>query len=121
MNNKPIVVDFCNPRQVPIKTSKADTIIKDLVRRGFGGVGPTPTIVYHLCKSPESQMTISSVVSDIRTVYLPVTQYKDEDTMSKNEGNPPEDVKQLELARDIKDLDLSRAQTIAYILPFVYL
>lgn len=44
VNNKPIVGNFRYPRQVPIKTSKAETISKDLVRRGFRGIGPT--VVY---------------------------------------------------------------------------
>ena len=44
VNGRPIVNNFRYPRQVPIKTSKADAISKDLVRRGFRGVGPT--VVY---------------------------------------------------------------------------
>lgn len=44
MNNKPIVSKFRYPRQVPVKTPKADVISKDLVRRGFRSVGPT--VVY---------------------------------------------------------------------------
>ncbi|KAL0404072.1 UNVERIFIED_CONTAM: putative GMP synthase [glutamine-hydrolyzing] [Sesamum radiatum] len=35
---------FRYPRQVPVKTPKADVISKDLVRRGFRSVGPT--IIY---------------------------------------------------------------------------
>ncbi|XP_058195796.1 uncharacterized protein LOC131312080 [Rhododendron vialii] len=41
VNHNPTVNQFRYPRQVPIKTSKADAISKDLVRRGFRGVGPT--------------------------------------------------------------------------------
>lgn len=44
MNHKPIASKFRYPRQVPVKTPKADVISKDLVRRGFRGVGPT--VVY---------------------------------------------------------------------------
>lgn len=44
VNQNPTVNQFRYPRQVPIKTSKADAISKDLVRRGFRGVGPT--VVY---------------------------------------------------------------------------
>ncbi|KAL9244735.1 hypothetical protein vseg_018474 [Gypsophila vaccaria] len=44
MNHKPIVNKFRYSRQVPVKTSKAEVISKDLVRRGFRGVGPT--VVY---------------------------------------------------------------------------
>lgn len=41
MNHKPLVNKFRYPRQVPVKTSKAEAISKDLVKRGFRGVGPT--------------------------------------------------------------------------------
>lgn len=41
MNYKPIVCEFRYPRQVPVRTAKADVISKDLVRRGFRSVGPT--------------------------------------------------------------------------------
>lgn len=41
VNNSPIVGRFRYQRQVPVRTSKADLVSKDLVRRGFRGVGPT--------------------------------------------------------------------------------
>uniref|UniRef100_A0ACD5UIQ7 Uncharacterized protein n=1 Tax=Avena sativa TaxID=4498 RepID=A0ACD5UIQ7_AVESA len=41
LNHKPIASKFRYPRQVPVKSPKADTISKDMVRRGFRGVGPT--------------------------------------------------------------------------------
>jgi len=41
VNHKPITSRFRYPRQVPVKTPKADVISKDLVRRGFRSVGPT--------------------------------------------------------------------------------
>ncbi|XP_071725337.1 uncharacterized protein [Rutidosis leptorrhynchoides] len=41
VNNKPIISRFRYPRNVPVKTPKADAISKDLVRRGFRSVGPT--------------------------------------------------------------------------------
>ncbi|KAI4335550.1 hypothetical protein L6164_014187 [Bauhinia variegata] len=44
VNHKAIVSRFRYPRQVPVKTPKADVISKDMVRRGFRGVGPT--VVY---------------------------------------------------------------------------
>lgn len=40
VNHKPITSRFRYPRQVPVKTPKADVISKDLVRRGFRSVGP---------------------------------------------------------------------------------
>lgn len=44
VNHKPIVSQFRYPRQVPVKTPKAEFISKDLVKRGFRSVGPT--IIY---------------------------------------------------------------------------
>ncbi|KAG1364379.1 hypothetical protein COCNU_11G012060 [Cocos nucifera] len=41
VNHKPIMSRFRYPRQVPVKTPKADVISKDLVRRGFRSVGPS--------------------------------------------------------------------------------
>lgn len=41
LNHKPLLSKFRYPRQVPVKSPKADTISKDMVRRGFRGVGPT--------------------------------------------------------------------------------
>ncbi|CAJ1951419.1 unnamed protein product [Sphenostylis stenocarpa] len=41
VNHKPIVSQFKYPRQVPVKSPKAEVVSKDLVRRGFRSVGPT--------------------------------------------------------------------------------
>ncbi|XP_019427103.1 PREDICTED: uncharacterized protein LOC109335420 [Lupinus angustifolius] len=41
VNHKPIVSQFRYPRQVPVKSPKAEFISKDLVKRGFRSVGPT--------------------------------------------------------------------------------
>ncbi|XP_066370317.1 uncharacterized protein [Miscanthus floridulus] len=41
LNHKPIMSKFRYPRQVPVKSPKADTISKYMMRRGFRGVGPT--------------------------------------------------------------------------------
>ncbi|KAH7547480.1 uncharacterized protein LOC107407231 [Ziziphus jujuba] len=41
VNHKPIIGQFRYPRQVPVKTPKAEVISKDLVKRGFRSVGPT--------------------------------------------------------------------------------
>uniref|UniRef100_A0ACD5ZGU0 Uncharacterized protein n=1 Tax=Avena sativa TaxID=4498 RepID=A0ACD5ZGU0_AVESA len=41
LNHKPIASKFRYPRQVPVKSPKADSISKDMVRKGFRGVGPT--------------------------------------------------------------------------------
>ena len=41
VGHNPIVSQFRYPRQVPVKSPKAEFISKDLVRRGFRSVGPT--------------------------------------------------------------------------------
>ncbi|KAI5070329.1 hypothetical protein GOP47_0014672 [Adiantum capillus-veneris] len=44
VNKQPMVNNYRYPKQVPVKTSKAEFISKDLVKRGFRFVGPT--IIY---------------------------------------------------------------------------
>ncbi|KAL5978717.1 hypothetical protein ACLOJK_029834 [Asimina triloba] len=41
VNNKPISTQYKSCRKIPVKTSKSETISKDMVRRGFRFVGPT--------------------------------------------------------------------------------
>ncbi|VAI92951.1 uncharacterized protein LOC119335601 [Triticum dicoccoides] len=41
LNHKPVVSKIRYPRQVPVKSPKADMMSKDMVRRGLRGVGPT--------------------------------------------------------------------------------
>lgn len=55
VNHKPLISKFRYPRQVPVKTPKADVISKDLVRRGFRSVGPT--VVY-------SFMQVAGITND---------------------------------------------------------
>ncbi|KAH6800771.1 DNA glycosylase superfamily protein [Perilla frutescens var. hirtella] len=106
VNYKTIVGNFRYPRQVPIKTSKADTISKDLVRRGFRGVGPT--VVYsfmqvagitndHLISCFRHQDCIAH--SELRDKNVGIT--------TKNEAKAPPDVLELELVSDIDDLSLT--------------
>ncbi|KAL2242761.1 UNVERIFIED_CONTAM: DNA-3-methyladenine glycosylase 1 [Sesamum indicum] len=106
VNYKPIVGNFRYPRQVPIRTSKADTISKDLVRRGFRGVGPT--VVYSFMQV--AGITNDHLISCFRhhdCVIAGDLRDKNEDVTSKHEGKPPEDIMELELVRDIDDLSLS--------------
>ncbi|KAK4395408.1 DNA-3-methyladenine glycosylase 1 [Sesamum angolense] len=106
VNYKPIVGNFRYPRQVPIRTSKADTISKDLVRRGFRGVGPT--VVYSFMQV--AGITNDHLISCFRhhdCVIAGDLKDKNEDETSKDEGKPPEDIMELELVRDIDDLSLS--------------
>ena len=62
VNHRPILSTFRYPRQIPVKTSKADAISKDLVRRGFRSVGPT--VVYTFMQV--SGMTNDHLVSCYR-------------------------------------------------------
>ncbi|KAI3904910.1 hypothetical protein MKW98_007613 [Papaver atlanticum] len=41
VNNKPISTQYKSSHKIAVKTSKSETISKDMVRRGFRGVGPT--------------------------------------------------------------------------------
>ncbi|KAM0930460.1 hypothetical protein ACQ4PT_001133 [Festuca glaucescens] len=62
LNHKPIISKFRYPRQVPVKSPKADTISKDMVRRGFRGVGPT--VVYSFMQA--AGLTNDHIVSCFR-------------------------------------------------------
>ena len=62
VNYKPIVSKFRYPRQVPVKTPKADVISKDLVKRGFRSVGPT--VIYSFMQS--SGLTNDHLISCFR-------------------------------------------------------
>ncbi|KAK1278251.1 hypothetical protein QJS04_geneDACA022717 [Acorus gramineus] len=41
VNHKPIVTQYKSCRKIPVKTSKSESISKELVKRGFRYVGPT--------------------------------------------------------------------------------
>jgi DNA-3-methyladenine glycosylase I len=41
VNNKPLSPGYKYSRKIPVKTSKSESISKDMVRRGFRFVGPT--------------------------------------------------------------------------------
>lgn len=41
VNHKPITTQYKSCRKIPVKTSKSETMSKDMVRRGFRFVGPT--------------------------------------------------------------------------------
>lgn len=41
VNNKPITTQYKQCNKIPVKTSKSESISKDMVRRGFRNVGPT--------------------------------------------------------------------------------
>ncbi|KAG6475466.1 hypothetical protein ZIOFF_064686 [Zingiber officinale] len=62
VNHKPIVNKFRYQRHVPVKTSKADVISKDLVRRGLRSV--SPTVIYSFMQA--AGLTNDHVVSCFR-------------------------------------------------------
>ncbi|XP_020600110.1 uncharacterized protein LOC110039407 [Phalaenopsis equestris] len=62
VNQKPITSRFRYPRQVPVKTPKADSISKDMVRRGFRCVGPT--VIYSFMQT--AGMTNDHLISCYR-------------------------------------------------------
>ncbi|KAH7865733.1 hypothetical protein Vadar_010459 [Vaccinium darrowii] len=106
VNHKPIVSHFRYPRQVPIKTSKADAISKDLVRRGFRGVGPT--VVYSFMQV--AGITNDHLVSCFRfhdCIAESDAIEKDGSLKAKVEDKNHEDSTELGLARAIDDLNLS--------------
>ncbi|GJW73089.1 DNA glycosylase superfamily protein [Tanacetum coccineum] len=107
INHKPILNKFRYPRQVPIKTSKADSISKDLVRRGFRGVGPT--VVYSFLQV--AGLTNDHLVSCFRFNECadvgPVKDVKDAGQNGKSEGRRSEDGNGLGLTRVIDELRLS--------------
>ncbi|KAF3325838.1 GMP synthase [glutamine-hydrolyzing] [Carex littledalei] len=87
VNHKQIVSRFRYPRQVPIKTSKAETISKDMVRRGLRCVGPTVIYTFmqvtgltndHLvsCFCFEKCVSAASTCSDANKEEKPAEQGK---------------------------------------------
>ncbi|CAK9186831.1 unnamed protein product [Ilex paraguariensis] len=105
VNHKPIVSHFRYPRQVPIKTSKADAISKDLVRRGFRGVGPT--VVYTFMQV--AGMTNDHLISCFRfqeCIAADDTRDKDDSLKAKVQGKQPAAI-ELGLSRAIDDLGLT--------------
>ncbi|KAL3511972.1 hypothetical protein ACH5RR_024689 [Cinchona calisaya] len=106
VNYKPIVGHFRYPRQVPIKTSKADAISKDLVRRGFRGIGPT--VVYSFMQV--AGITNDHLVSCFRfqdCIDVGDGRDEDDDLMAKVEGKQPEDSMECGLERTLDGLGLS--------------
>ena len=100
--------NFRYPRQVPIKTSKAEAISKDLVRRGFRGVGPT--VIY-------SFMQVAGITNDHLISCFRFQEFiaagegsgKDDISNAKAEGKlaEAEDATDLGLVTSIDDLCLS--------------
>ncbi|XP_059291247.1 uncharacterized protein LOC132044758 [Lycium ferocissimum] len=90
-NNKPIVSQFRYARQVPMKTSKAEGISKDLVKRGFRGVGPT--VVY-------SFMQVAGITND----HL-ISCFRFHDCVAASDGTDKDDglAAKTEVKQQLKD------------------
>lgn len=91
VNNKPIISQFRYGRQVPMKTSKAEGISKDLVKRGFRGVGPT--VVY-------SFMQVAGITND----HL-ISCFRFHDCVAASDGTDKDDglVAKTEVKQQFKD------------------
>ncbi|CAH9104697.1 unnamed protein product [Cuscuta europaea] len=107
VNNKPVVCNYRYQRQVPIKTSKAEMISKDLVRRGFRGVGPT--VIYSFMQA--AGITNDHLISCFR--FLECIAASADATNKVDSLKVDAHIKQLEdeaemgLVRAIDDLSLS--------------
>lgn len=103
MNQKPIVNKFRYPRQVPVKTSKAEVISKDLVRRGFRGVGPT--VVYSFMQA--AGLTNDHLVTCFRFQECIVAgEGIGKDDQIKCEEDKPVDIGKLEIVRALDEMSI---------------
>ncbi|KAJ9131182.1 hypothetical protein P3X46_035270 [Hevea brasiliensis] len=104
VNYKPIVSRFRYPRQIPVKTPKADVISKDLVRRGFRAVGPT--VVY-------SFMQVAGLTNDhLRSCFrfqecINAAEGKEENGVGKVEGMITDVVMESKLSIAMDELSFS--------------
>ncbi|KAL1809776.1 hypothetical protein ACET3Z_026766 [Daucus carota] len=103
VNHRPTVGQFRYPRQVPIRTSKADMISKDLVRRGFRGVGPT--VVYSFMQV--AGITNDHLISCFRYQECIAAVDAKDNYEGRADGKLPQDPNDLSLAISIDDLTLS--------------
>ncbi|XP_077222922.1 uncharacterized protein LOC143856556 [Tasmannia lanceolata] len=103
VNHKPIVSRFRYPRQVPVKTPKADVISKDLVRRGFRCVGPT--VIYSFMQT--AGMTNDHLISCYRFNECIAAETEEEAAKVKVEEKM-EDMGSLELERAVDKLTITQ-------------
>ncbi|KAK1360076.1 GuaA [Heracleum sosnowskyi] len=107
VNHKPTIGNFRYPRQVPIKTSKADVISKDLVKRGLRGVGPT--VVYSFMQV--AGITNDHLISCFRfqeCISAECAKDKDDSFKDRFEGKQTEDETDLDVTGAIDRLSLSQ-------------
>ncbi|KAL9231964.1 hypothetical protein vseg_007121 [Gypsophila vaccaria] len=103
MNQRPQVNKFRYSRQVPVKTSKADMISKDLVRRGFRGVGPT--VVYSFMQA--AGLTNDHLITCFRfRECVAAGEGPEIDGQATIEVDKPVDLVKLELTRALDDISI---------------
>ncbi|KAL2936598.1 DNA-3-methyladenine glycosylase 1 [Bienertia sinuspersici] len=103
MNHKPLVNRFRYPRQVPVKTSKAEVISKDLVRRGFRGVGPTS--VYSFMQA--AGLTNDHLITCFRfQECIAAGEGIGKDDQTKVEEDKPIDMDKLEIVRALEEMSI---------------
>ncbi|KAH9621692.1 hypothetical protein KSS87_015235 [Heliosperma pusillum] len=104
MNQNPIVNKFRYSRQVPAKTSKADLISKDLVRRGFRGVGPT--VVYSFMQA--AGLTNDHLITCFRfREHLAASEGPEKDGQTIIDVDKTVDIAKLELTRALDEISMS--------------
>lgn len=105
MNHKPIISKFRYPRQVPVKSPKADVISKDLVRRGFRSVGPS--VIYSFMQA--AGLTNDHLISCFRfQVCISAAEGKEEARATESSRDEKADgPSEHELSAAMDELDFS--------------
>ncbi|CAK9168852.1 unnamed protein product [Ilex paraguariensis] len=105
VNYKPIVSKFRYPRQVPVKTPKADVISKDLVRKGFRSVGPT--VIYTFMQV--AGMTNDHLINCFRfhECLVAAEGMEEDDIKDKDVEKNADEVMESEIHRGIDELRFS--------------
>lgn len=101
VNHKPILNRFRYPRQVPVKTPKADVISKDMVRRGFRCVGPT--VIYSFMQI--TGMTNDHLIGCYRFEECIAALTQDQDDAGKAKVRVEEKSEELDIAGLGRDMD----------------
>ncbi|XP_020267282.1 uncharacterized protein LOC109842777 [Asparagus officinalis] len=99
VNHRPIPSRFRYPRQVPVKTPKADVISKDLIKRGFRSVGPT--VIYTF-------MQAAGLTNDHLITCYRFDECTKNSNCNKDEKKRDENVKEIVL----EELDLELAMAV---------
>ncbi|KAI4376758.1 hypothetical protein MLD38_014482 [Melastoma candidum] len=104
VNDKPIVSRIRYPRQVPVKSPKADNISKDLVRRGFRCVGPS--VIYSFMQA--AGLTNDHLISCFRfEECISAAEGKDDDKSEGTTHNMTANEDGSDLSRAMEELDFT--------------